>query len=69
MSDQQLNATIVDFESQLFVNAPEFNTREEYAIFEAWTNTRKTIAKEFKALLVAGNIDDAETLYHLYTGA
>ena len=66
LTDEQINATIADFESQLFANMPSFETKEEYDAQCTWVADRKPIANNFKALLVAGELEQAENIYNQY---
>lgn len=62
MSHEQINTAIVKFEAKLFANQPVWNTREEYASYEAWMSERKAIANAFKNALVSGNIELAKQI-------
>lgn len=62
MSHQEINNAIVRFESALFANQPEWNTKEEYQTYMAWMEERKAVANQFKCALVDGDNSQANSI-------
>jgi len=62
LNDAQINYLITTLEKVLFANQPVVNTREEYALYEAWMRERKAISNSYKAALVSGDIEEANRI-------